>query len=118
MGTVTTVVTPEYMPSSRTMKALVWLGPGDVRLVDAPIPNITQDDDVVLRVTGTTICGSDLHLLASSCDDAVYFCLRSWPDRYHGEIPAMQKGDIMGHEVNNFDTWLVRSFMTDGSKLV
>ena len=65
MGTVTTVVTPEYKPGSGTMKALAWFGPGDVRIVDAPIPDITQDDDVILRVTGTTICGSDLHLLAS-----------------------------------------------------
>lgn len=62
------------------MKALAWFGPSDVRIIDAPVPDITQDDDVVLQVTGTTICGSDLHL-------------------YHGEILALKKGDILGHEV-------------------
>ncbi|KAG8950639.1 hypothetical protein FRC04_007263 [Tulasnella sp. 424] len=62
-----------------TMKALAWFGAQDVRLIDAPIPDVIEDGDVVLKVTGTTICGSDLHL-------------------YHGEILAMQKGDILGHE--------------------
>jgi len=61
------------------MKALAWFGTTDVRVVDAPIPDITEDNDVILQVTGSTICGSDLHL-------------------YHGEIMTMQKGDILGHE--------------------
>jgi len=61
------------------MKALAWFGTKDVRVIDAPIPDIIDDEDVVLKVTGTTICGSDLHL-------------------YHGEIMGMQKGDILGHE--------------------
>lgn len=50
-----------------------------MRVIDAPIPDITEENDVIVRVTGTTICGSDLHLL-------------------HGEIVALQKGDILGHE--------------------
>lgn len=62
------------------MKALAWYGAKDVRMIDAPIPDITQDDDVIIQVTGTTICGSDLHL-------------------YHGEIVTLQQGDILGHEV-------------------
>ncbi|KAF8155536.1 GroES-like protein [Crassisporium funariophilum] len=62
-----------------TMRALAWFGNQDVRMIDAPIPDITAPDDVILRVTGSTICGSDLHL-------------------YHGEIMTMQKGDILGHE--------------------
>ena len=95
MGTVTTVVTPEYKPASGTMKALAWFGPGDVRLVDAPIPDIIQDDDVILRVTGTTICGSDLHLSAPFCNAYIHlltFMVRQVPrrdsrhaeGRYHG----------------------------------
>ncbi|EUC58590.1 alcohol dehydrogenase [Rhizoctonia solani AG-3 Rhs1AP] len=59
------------------MKALAWFGVRDVRMVQ--VPGITQPDDVIVKVTGTTICGSDLHL-------------------YHGEIVALQKGDILGHE--------------------
>lgn len=49
-------------------------------MVEAPVPDITEPDDVIVKVTGTTICGSDLHL-------------------YHGEILALQSGDILGHEV-------------------
>lgn len=73
---------PEYKEreDGAKMKALAWYGNGDVRLVDAPIPEITQDGDIILRVTGTTICGSDLHL-------------------FHGEILTLQPGDILGHEV-------------------
>lgn len=47
-----------------TMKALAWYGSKDVRVIDAPIPDVIDDNDVVLRVTGTTICGSDLHLVS------------------------------------------------------
>lgn len=80
MGPVPTEVHAEYKgrKTGETMKALAWFGPQDVRMVDAPIPDITEPDDVILKVTGTTICGSDLHL-------------------YHGEIVALQKGDILGH---------------------
>lgn len=62
------------------MRALAWFGANDVRMVDAPAPDITEPNDVILQVTGSTICGSDLHL-------------------FHGEIMALQKGDILGHEV-------------------
>ncbi|KAG2044761.1 GroES-like protein [Suillus americanus] len=76
-----TVVQPEYKhrEDGSTMKALAWFGATDVRVIDAPIPDITEPDDVIVKVAGTTICGSDLHL-------------------YHGEIIALQKGDILGHE--------------------
>ena len=83
MGPHPTAVNPEYKnrEDGSTMKALAWFGTNDVRIVDAPIPDITEADDVIVAVTGTTICGSDLHL-------------------YHGEILTLQKGDILGHEVH------------------
>lgn len=64
MGTVPTEIHPEYkhVEGGKTMKALAWFGTNDVRVIDAPIPDITEDDDVILQVTGSTICGSDLHL--------------------------------------------------------
>ncbi|KAJ3807096.1 chaperonin 10-like protein [Lentinula lateritia] len=63
-----------------SMKALAWFGPKDVRM----------PDDVILQVTGITICGSDLHL---------FKCLKSlFRIGYHGEIMTLQKGDILGHE--------------------
>ncbi|KAI4523718.1 GroES-like protein [Schizophyllum commune Tattone D] len=81
MGPIETEVKPEYNhdPTGKTMKALAWFGTNDLRLIDAPVPDITQDDDVILKVTGTTVCGSDNHLK-------------------NGEIVTLQKGDILGHE--------------------
>ncbi|KAK4466349.1 putative Zn-dependent dehydrogenase [Cladorrhinum samala] len=65
--------------SSETMKALVWQGKQKVEIVDVPKPKLLEDRDVILKVTGTTVCGSDLHLL-------------------HGAVMQMNKGDILGHE--------------------
>jgi hypothetical protein len=67
LGDAPTAVGADYKPRAdgSTMKALAWFGARDVRLIDAPIPDITEPDDVILKVTGTTICGSDLHLCAS-----------------------------------------------------
>jgi len=39
------------------MKALAWFGKKEVKVIDTPIPDITQPDDVIVKVTGTTICG-------------------------------------------------------------
>jgi Alcohol dehydrogenase GroES-like domain len=65
-------------PSGEKMKALAWYGKNDVRLVETFKPAIVDPDDVIIKVTGSTICGSDLHL-------------------YHGSIIQMQKGDILGY---------------------
>jgi threonine dehydrogenase-like Zn-dependent dehydrogenase len=61
------------------MKALAYRGTRDVRVEDVPEPLIEADDDVIVRVTATAICGSDLHI-------------------YRGKMPAMEKGDVLGHE--------------------
>lgn len=66
-------------PSGETMQALCWMGKNDVQLLTVPKPRIIEPNDVILRVTGSTICGSDLHLL-------------------HGAVIELQKGDILGHE--------------------
>lgn len=64
---------------SQTMKALVWKGKGKVEIVETARPKILEPHDVILKVTGSTLCGSDLHLL-------------------HGTIIQLQSGDILGHE--------------------
>lgn len=64
---------------SRQMKAVHWYGKEDVRVLDTAVPQVTDPQDVVLKVTSTCICGSDLHL-------------------YEGAMPGMKKGDILGHE--------------------
>jgi threonine dehydrogenase-like Zn-dependent dehydrogenase len=61
------------------MKALTYHGSRDVRVETMPDPIILAADDILLRVTATAICGSDLHL-------------------YHGKIPETKHGDIFGHE--------------------
>jgi threonine dehydrogenase-like Zn-dependent dehydrogenase len=61
------------------MKAVTWQGKHDVQIKDVPDPKIQNPRDIILRVTTTAICGSDLHL-------------------YDGFIPTMEKDDILGHE--------------------
>ncbi len=61
------------------MRALTYHGAHDVRVDTVPDPIIEEVDDVLLKVTATAICGSDLHL-------------------YRGKIPATESGDIFGHE--------------------
>jgi threonine dehydrogenase-like Zn-dependent dehydrogenase len=70
---------PGQSAPGETMKALVWQGKQKVEVVDMPKPKIIEDRDVILKVTGATVCGSDLHLL-------------------HGAVMQMSKGDILGHE--------------------
>lgn len=48
---------------SETMKALVWQAKNKVEVIDTPRPKIIEPRDVILKVTGSTLCGSDLHLL-------------------------------------------------------
>jgi threonine dehydrogenase-like Zn-dependent dehydrogenase len=61
------------------MRALCWHGKEDVRVDTVPDPRIEEPTDVIVRVTSTAICGSDLHL-------------------YNGFMPTMKEGDILGHE--------------------
>jgi len=61
------------------MRATCWYGTGDIRVEQVPDPTILNPRDAIVRITSTAICGSDLHI-------------------YGGYIPAMQPGDIIGHE--------------------
>jgi threonine dehydrogenase-like Zn-dependent dehydrogenase len=61
------------------LKALTWHGKRDVRVEQVPDPKLEQATDVIVRVTSTGICGSDLHL-------------------YEVLGPFMTEGDILGHE--------------------
>ncbi|HEY3876974.1 MAG TPA: alcohol dehydrogenase catalytic domain-containing protein, partial [Trebonia sp.] len=44
------------------MRALTWQGNEHVEVTDVPDPAIQEPNDVIIRVTSTAICGSDLHL--------------------------------------------------------
>ncbi|MDR7330656.1 zinc-dependent alcohol dehydrogenase [Corynebacterium guangdongense] len=61
------------------MKALTWQGKRNVTVETVPDPELKEDTDVIIEVTSTGICGSDLHL-------------------YEVLGPFMEPGDIIGHE--------------------
>ncbi|MBC9712803.1 glutathione-dependent formaldehyde dehydrogenase [Streptomyces sp. TRM66268-LWL] len=61
------------------MRALTWQGKRDVRVETVPDPRIEDPTDIVVRITSTGICGSDLHL-------------------YEVLGPYLDPGDILGHE--------------------
>ncbi len=52
----------EREETTSTMKALVFYGPGQIGLETVPMPK-PRADEAVIRVTLTTICGTDLHTL-------------------------------------------------------
>ncbi|MBF0502912.1 MAG: zinc-dependent alcohol dehydrogenase family protein [Candidatus Riflebacteria bacterium] len=61
------------------MKALVFHGPNSLAWEDRPKPKIMNATDAIIRITTTTICGTDLHILK-------------------GDVPTVTDGRILGHE--------------------
>ena len=64
---------------AETMKAFVYQGPGKKALEERLKPDITAPTDAIVKITKTTICGTDLHILK-------------------GDVPTCQPGRILGHE--------------------
>jgi alcohol dehydrogenase len=61
------------------MKALVYKGPGKKAYEEHPRPQIAAPTDAIVKVTTTTICGTDLHILK-------------------GDVPTCVPGRVLGHE--------------------
>jgi alcohol dehydrogenase len=61
------------------MKALVYISPGNKVLEERPMPTIMSPTDAIVKMTKTTICGTDLHILK-------------------GDVPTCTPGRILGHE--------------------
>jgi alcohol dehydrogenase len=61
------------------MKALVYGGPGKKALQERPKPELAASGDAIVRITKTTICGTDLHILK-------------------GDVPTCAPGRVLGHE--------------------
>jgi len=61
------------------MQALTWQGRRDVRVQQVPDPVIQEPTDIVVEITSTGLCGSDLHL-------------------YEVLAPFLEPGDVLGHE--------------------
>ena len=62
-----------------TMKALVYDGPGKIAIKEVPVPKIAKPTDALIRITKTTICGTDLGIIK-------------------GKVPTVQPGTTLGHE--------------------
>src|SRR5437764_2752241 len=60
------------------MRALVYRGPRDVRVEEVDDPKIEKPTDVLVKITSTNICGSDLHM-------------------YEGRT-SVEQGKVLGHE--------------------
>ena len=61
------------------MKALVHDGHGNIALLDRPLPRLTEPTDAIVRVTCSTICTSDLHIM-------------------RGAVPRAKPDTVLGHE--------------------
>ena len=62
-----------------TMKALVYDGPGNIELKDVPVPKLNKPTDALIKMTMTTICGTDLGIIK-------------------GKVPEVKPGTTLGHE--------------------
>jgi len=71
--------TSSALSASATMKALVYHGPGKYAWEDKPRPTIQDPCDAIVRISTSTICGTDLHILK-------------------GDLPSVTDGRILGHE--------------------
>ncbi|MEP6826773.1 MAG: alcohol dehydrogenase catalytic domain-containing protein, partial [Aestuariivirga sp.] len=61
------------------MKAFVYKGPGQKALEERPKPTIKEPGDAIIKLSKTTICGTDLHILK-------------------GDVTTCKPGTILGHE--------------------
>ncbi len=61
------------------MKALVYGGEGKIELKEVPVPKINKSTDAIIKITKTTICGTDLGIIK-------------------GKVPTVKPGTTLGHE--------------------
>ena len=61
------------------MKALIFQGSGKKAIEERPKPTVAEPTDAIVKITKTTICGTDLHILK-------------------GDVPTCRPGRVLGHE--------------------
>jgi alcohol dehydrogenase len=79
MNVATELESPQTRSATGRMKALVYHGPGKRTWEERPRPVIEAATDAIVRITTSTICGTDLHILK-------------------GDLPGVMPGRILGHE--------------------
>ncbi len=67
------------------MKALVYDGPGKIEYREHPMPTLQADTDIVMRISHSTICGTDAHIIK-------------------GGVRTVQPGTVLGHEATGVVT--------------
>ena len=67
------------------MKALVYDGPGKIQYREHPMPVLQADTDILMKVSESTICGTDLHIIK-------------------GGVPTVRPGTVLGHEATGVVT--------------
>jgi alcohol dehydrogenase len=67
------------------MKALVYDGPGKIEYREHPMPVLQADTDILMKVSESTICGTDLHIIK-------------------GGVPTVRPGTVLGHEATGVVT--------------
>ena len=75
----TTKTPPRAKAAAKTMKALVYHGPGKRAWEETPRPALREASDALVKIARTTICGTDLHILK-------------------GDVPTVTAGRVLGHE--------------------
>jgi alcohol dehydrogenase len=73
------IKTPPRVRVGTEMNALVYHGPGSKAWEKKPKPSLLETTDAVVKISKTTICGTDLHILK-------------------GDVPEVTDGRILGHE--------------------
>jgi threonine dehydrogenase-like Zn-dependent dehydrogenase len=83
------------------MRALVYHARQEVQVDTVPDPVLQEPDDIILKITATAICGSDLHL-------------------YRGKVAGIKSGDILGHEFMGtvIDAGPTVSYLQKGDRVV
>ena len=82
VGDMPVIAEPQITPlktNLATMHALVYHGPGKPSWESHRRPTLQDPGDAIVRITTSTICGSDLHILK-------------------GDVPTVTEGRILGHE--------------------
>jgi alcohol dehydrogenase len=82
INTVPPPATVAKFANTRKMIALVYRGPGKKALEDRPKLEIGAPTDAIVKVTKTTICGTDLHILK-------------------GDVPSCQPGRMVKYEIRS-----------------
>ena len=109
----------------KTMRATVFVKPGQIELREKPIPDVGPND-ALIRITTTTICGTDVHILKGEYEVASGLTVGHEPvgiiEKLGGAVSGYHEGQrvIAGAICPNFNSYAAQSGCAsqDGSYLI